>query len=172
LGVGVDSANKNIKSVVEAFHQAGLGDTVLVLTGARDQRVHGHFNKINADRVCMIGHVPDRELRALYEHALALVFPSLYEGFGLPPIEAMTCGCPVVISEQPALVEVCGEAALHCPATDVTAISRHLRRLNDDAGLRAHYAAAGRERVRRFTWAATAQKLLDLCLQVGARRAT
>ncbi len=171
LGVGVDSANKNIQSVVEAFHQAALGDTVLVLTGARDQRVHGHFNKIDADGVCMVGHIPDRELRALYEHALALVFPSLYEGFGLPPIEAMTCGCPVVISEQPALIEVCGDAALRCAATDVAAIAEHLRRLNDDAGLRARYAAAGRERARLFTWKSTARSLLDHCLALEAKRA-
>ena len=71
----------------------------------------------------MVGYVSDTELRALYEHALALVFPSCYEGFGLPPLEAMTCGCPVIISDQPALMEVCGDAALHCRADDTDAIA-------------------------------------------------
>ena len=81
---------------------------------------------------------PIAELRALYEHALALVFPSLYEGFGLPPVEAMTCGCPVVISEQPALLEVCGDAALRCAGRRHRRDSaRHMRALHDDAGLRA-----------------------------------
>ena len=115
LGVGVDSANKNIKTVVEAFQQAKLDGAVLVLTGAKDPKVFGHLDIRGRDGVRTVGFVSDAELRALYEHALALVFPSFYEGFGLPPLEAMTCGCPVIISEQPALMEVCGDAALHLP---------------------------------------------------------
>ncbi len=98
-------------------------DAVLVLTGAKDARVFGQFNLTDTDGVRMVGFISDQELRALYEHALALVFPSLYEGFGLPPLEAMTCGCPVVISNQPALLEVCGDAALHCDANDTGQIS-------------------------------------------------
>lgn len=171
LGVGVDSSNKNIVKVVDAFRAAKFDDTMLVLTGARDPRVYGHFGDVQSDGVRMVGYVSDQELRALYEHALALVFPSLYEGFGLPPVEAMTCGCPVVISEQPALREVCGDAALRCAASDVAALSHHLRALNDDAALRQRMSAAGRERARRFTWAATARSLLDHCLTLGARRA-
>ena len=112
LGVGVDSANKNVKTVVKAFQQAKLEGAVLVLTGAKDPKVFGHLNIAGGDGVRTVGFVSDAELRALYEHALALVFPSYYEGFGLPPLEAMTCGCPVIISEQPALMEVCGDAAL------------------------------------------------------------
>ena len=170
IGVGVDSSNKNIKKVVEAFHDAKLGDTMLVLTGARDPRVFGQLTEVHSEGVRMVGFVSDAELRALYEHALALVFPSLYEGFGLPPVEAMTCGCPVVISNQPALVEVCGDAALRCDANDVAAIGGHLRSLNDDAALRERLAMAGRQRARHFTWAATARTLLKLCLEVAAQR--
>ena len=171
LGVGVDSSNKNISKVVEAFRAAKFDDTLLVLTGARDPRVFGHFGAVNSAGVRMVGYVSDRELRALYEHTLALVFPSIYEGFGLPPVEAMTCGCPVVISEQPALVEVCGDAALRCEANDVAALGRHLRALNDEAALRQRMSTAGRERARRFTWSATARSLLQHCLAVGAGRA-
>ncbi len=171
LGVGVDSSNKNIAKVVEAFQAAKCDDAMLVLTGARDPRVFGSLTEVQSAGVRTIGYISDRELRALYEHALALVFPSLYEGFGLPPVEAMTCGCPVIISEQPALVEVCGDAALRCEANDVAAISRHLRALNQDDGLRQRMIAAGRERARRFTWAAAARSLLGLCLKVGAGRA-
>jgi glycosyltransferase involved in cell wall biosynthesis len=171
LGVGVDSSNKNITKVVEAFQAAKLDNTMLVLTGARDPRVFGHFGEVNSDGVRMIGYVSDQELRALYEHALALVFPSLYEGFGLPPVEAMTCGCPVVISEQPALLEVCGDAALRCEANDVAALSRHMCTLHDDESLRQRMSAAGRERARRLTWAATARALLNHSLALGAKRA-
>ena len=171
LGVGVDSANKNIARVVDAFLAAKLEDAVLVLTGAKDPRVFGQFNLTDTDGVRMVGFISDQELRALYEHALALVFPSLYEGFGLPPLEAMTCGCPVVISNQPALLEVCGDAALHCDANDTGQISRHMQALYSDDALRARMTAAGHQRVRRFTWAATARFLLDRCLTLAAKRA-
>ncbi len=171
LGVGVDSANKNIKSVVAAFHKAKLSDVALVLTGAREPRIFGEFDLTDSLDVHQVGFVSDAELRALYENALALVFPSFYEGFGLPPLEAMTCGCPVIISEQPALLEVCGGAALHCDAHDNDAIMRHMQTIAGDAALRERLAAAGRARAQRFTWAATGRALLDLCLATAEKRA-
>jgi glycosyltransferase involved in cell wall biosynthesis len=171
LGVGVDSANKNIASVVAAFHKARLDDTLLVLTGAKAPKVFGQIAQIQSEGVRMVGFVRDTDLRTLYEHALALVFPSFYEGFGLPPLEAMTCGCPVIISEQPALVEVCGDVALRCRADDTDGIMRHMQALHSDAGLRARLSAAGKERARGFTWAATARSLLDDCLAIDAKRA-
>ena len=118
-----------------------------------------------------VGFVSDAALRALYEHALALVFPSYYEGFGLPPLEAMTCGCPVIISEQPALMEVCGDAALTCQADDADAITRHMQALAADASLRERMAKAGRARAGRFTWASAAHALLDYCMALGQKKA-
>jgi glycosyltransferase involved in cell wall biosynthesis len=171
LGVGVDSANKNIATVVAAFHKAKLDDTLLVLTGAKDPKVFGQIDQSQSEGVRMVGFIPDTDLRTLYEHALALVFPSFYEGFGLPPLEAMTCGCPVIISEQPALIEVCGDVALRCDAKDTDCITRHMQALHSDAGLRALLAAAGKERAQRFTWATTARSLLDDCLAIDAKRA-
>jgi glycosyltransferase involved in cell wall biosynthesis len=170
LGVGVDSANKNIATVVAAFHKAELGDTVLVLTGGRDPKVFGQIKHIQSEGVRMVGFISDSELRTLYEHALALAFPSFYEGFGLPPLEAMTCGCPVIISEQPALSEVCGDAALRCRADDAAQIMQYMQALHGDPGLRARLVAAGKERARRFTWDSTARFLLDHCLALGAKR--
>jgi glycosyltransferase involved in cell wall biosynthesis len=171
LGVGVDSANKNIKTVVKAFQQAKLDDAVLVLTGAKDPKVFGDLNIAGGDGVRAVGFVSDAELRALYEHALALVFPSYYEGFGLPPLEAMTCGCPVIISEQPALMEVCGDAALTCQADDADAIMRHMRTLAADPALRERLAKAGGARAGRFTWESAAHALLDYCLALGQKKA-
>jgi len=170
LGVGVGSKNKNVETVLAAFLQAKLGDTLLVLTGKRDSSVHGQVADVQSDNVHNVGFVSDTELRTLYENALALIFPSRYEGFGLPALEAMTCDCPVVISEQPALVEVCGNAALRCGMDDVAALAGHLRALNSANGLRERLVVAGRERAHRFTWAATARSLLDQCMDVGARR--
>jgi glycosyltransferase involved in cell wall biosynthesis len=171
LSVGVDSANKNIKAVVKAFQQAELDDAVLVLTGARDPKVFGHLNVAGGDGVRAVGFVSDPDLRALYEHALALVFPSYYEGFGLPPLEAMTCGCPVIISEQPALMEICGDAALTCQADDTPTIARHMRALAGDPALRERLAKAGRARAKRFTWESAACSLLDYCLALGQQKA-
>jgi len=171
LGVGVDSTNKNIKTVVKAFQQAKLKDGVLVLTGAKDTRVFRNADLQGSEDVRLVGFVSDRELRALYEQALALVFPSFYEGFGLPPLEAMNCGCPVIISEQPALLEVCGDAALHCQAEDADQITRHMQALYADPALGERLRAAGRLRAQRFTWGATARSLLDHCLQLGANKA-
>lgn len=170
LGVGVDSANKNIKTVVDAFQRAALPDAVLVLTGAKDTRVFGKIDLTQSDTVKLAGFVSDGELRALYENAMALVFPSFYEGFGLPPLEAMTCGCPVVISEQPALLEVGGDAALHCPAEDAGQIMRHMQALYADDALRARLSAAGRDRAQHFTWQATARNLLGYCQRLSAKR--
>ncbi|MGA2567833.1 MAG: glycosyltransferase family 1 protein [Pseudolabrys sp.] len=171
LGVGVDSANKNIKTVVKAFQQAKFDDAVLVLTGAKDPKVFGHLNIDGGHGVRTVGFVSDAELRALYEHALALVFPSYYEGFGLPPLEAMTCGCPVIISEQPALMEVCGDAVLTCQADDAHAIMRHMQALATDPALRERLAKAGRARANRFTWESAARALLDYCVALGQQKA-
>jgi glycosyltransferase involved in cell wall biosynthesis len=109
--------------------------------------------------------VTDAELHALYQHALALVCPSRYEGFGLPPVEAMACSCPAIVSNQPALLEVCGAAALHCDADDSVELSRLMRIIHDDPVRRAGLIATGRDRVARFTWRATARILLDVCVQ-------
>ncbi len=171
LGVGVDSANKNIKTVVKAFQQAKLDHAVLVLTGAKDPKVFGDLNIAGGDGARAVGFVSDAELRALYEHALALVFPSFYEGFGLPPLEAMTCGCPVIISDQPALMEVCGDAALICQADDSDAIMRHMRTLAADPALREQLAKAGRARAERFTWESAAHALLNYCLGLSHKKA-
>ena len=163
LTVGI-GRNKNVENLIEAFHRAGLPDTALVLTGKRYAWNGGMINPANMDGVIQAGHVNDAELRALYEQALALTFPSRYEGFGLPPVEAMTCGCPVIISDQPALVEVAGDAALRCGPDDVDALAGLMRRVHDDAGLRTKMIGAGRARAAKFTWRATARILLDLSL--------
>jgi glycosyltransferase involved in cell wall biosynthesis len=168
LGVGVGSSNKNIETVLAAYSQAGLDDTLLVLTGKRDARVHGQLINVTSDGVRNVGFVTDSELRALYEHALALVFPSRYEGFGLPPLEAMTCGCPVIVSDQAALTEVTGDAALRCGIDDAAELARLMRLVHSDPAVRARLRTAGHERARRFTWSATARMLLDHCIRMGA----
>jgi glycosyltransferase involved in cell wall biosynthesis len=171
LGVGINSYNKNLDNTVAAFLQSGLDDSILVLTGSREARVHGQLSSAEHERVRMTGFVSDSELRALYEAATALVFASRYEGFGLPPIEAMRCGCPVIISDQPALVEVGGDAVLQCGMDDVPALARAMHDVQSDAALSDRLKQAGFARAKKFTWDNTARTLLDLCLDVEKRRA-
>jgi glycosyltransferase involved in cell wall biosynthesis len=94
--------------------------------------------------------------------ARAFVFPSLYEGFGLPPLEAMACGTPVVTSDVSALPEVVGDAALLVDPLDVDALASAIRRLWTDEGLRQDLRARGLSRVRRYTWDATARLTLEV----------
>ena len=89
----------------------------------------------------------------------------------MAPLEAMTCGCPVVISEQPALVEIGGDAALQCRADDVDAIARHMQALHGDDALRARLSAAGRARAQQFTWRSTGRNFIDYCRALTAGRA-
>jgi glycosyltransferase involved in cell wall biosynthesis len=163
LGVGMGPANKNLGLLLAAFTAAGLGDDVqLVLTGRRSTRVHGTQAAIPPG-VVQAGHVADPELRALYEGALALVYPSSYEGFGLPPLEAMTCGCPVIISDQPALLEVVADAAMVAPMNDIARFTAAIRQVAVAPAVRARLVADGLQRARSFTWRATAERLLVQC---------
>ena len=163
LGVGAGN-NKNAETVIAAMNKAGLDDTWLMITGYRNAKVNGQEVKIESNNLHPTGYVTDEELRSLMEHALALVSPSRYEGFGLPPVEGMLVGCPAIVSNTPAMVEICGDAALHCDADDVDGLARLLRIVHDDPAKRTELIAAGRARAARYTWEATTRTLLGLCL--------
>ena len=107
------------------------------------------------------GYVSEDELLALYRSAAVLVLPSLYEGFGLPLLEAMACGTPCIASDDPALLEVSGGAALHVPRGDTTALRSALVRVLGDAGLRAELSALGLERARAFSWSDCAARHVE-----------
>ena len=116
----------------------------------------------------MAGYVTDGELRALYENAACFAFPSRYEGFGLPPLEAMACGCPVVVTRGGALAEVCGSAALYCDPDDPGTLVECIDRILDDSHLRAQMAADGRARAGEFTWSRAGSALLNLVDEAAA----
>ena len=118
----------------------------------------------------MTGFVSDRELLSLVGHADALVMPSLYEGFGLPPLEAMAAGVPVLAARAASMPEVCGEAALYFDPRNVEDIARNLVRIASDPDLGMRMREAGRQRSRQFTWESCANitaGALETCLDAG-----
>jgi glycosyltransferase involved in cell wall biosynthesis len=164
LAVGTGGPNKNPEVLLDAFARGGLGGALLVLTGRRNERVHRKTRIEDSGAVRHTGYVTDGELRALYENAVALVFPSRYEGFGLPLVEAMTCGCPAIVAQQGALCEVSANKALHFPPDDPVQLHRLMQRVCSDEAFRQEAIARGRKRVAAFRWTNTAQILLDACL--------
>ena len=153
LYVGNDKPHKNVGALVDAFERMGSG--TLVLAG-------GSFAQFRDRKgVSVRGFVTDDELVALYRGAIALVMPSHEEGFGLPAVEAMACGTPVITSLAPALVEVTGDAALHADARSIDALAAAMRRVASDDALRDSLAARGIERARFFTWKRCAEATRD-----------
>lgn len=167
LGVASENPNKNLLRLVAGFDRAfGLHEDIgrprLVLVGGRNARVFaGSAARPDPDWMVRAGPVSDAELAGLYQGATCFAFPSLYEGFGLPPLEAMTFGCPVLASREASLPEVCGDAALYCDGRDEADIARGLLALVADAGLRARLVAAGHAQITKFRWRETARRVLQ-----------
>jgi glycosyltransferase involved in cell wall biosynthesis len=157
LAVGTLEPRKNLRRLLGAFADAAeeLADHHLVVAGpvGWGPALRPTYDPV---RVKLAGPVDDATLHGLYAAADGLAYPSLYEGFGLPVLEAMAHGTPVLTSDRSSLPEVAGEAALLVDPTDQAAIAAGLLRLVGDQALRARLAAAGPRRAARFTWPATA----------------
>lgn len=172
LYVGGVNARKNIARLLEAFAQmrARHPEVRLVIGGKRQWQtgeIDRTFQRLNlADAVQWTGYVRDEDLPALYSCAAAFVFPSLYEGFGLPPLEAMACGTPVVTSNVSSLPEVVGDAALTVDPYDVAALAAAIERALTDEPLRAELRARGLARAAQFTWERAARETMNVYQQL------
>ncbi len=169
LCAGTLEPRKNLQMLIQAFEEvtrAGAQPLQLVLAGQRgwlfsDLEKHLRTSAASAN-VLMTGHISDEELCALYSSCKAFIYPSIYEGFGLPPLEAMACGAPVIASRIPSVTEVLGSAALLVPPTSPLELTQALRELLKNEALRQELSAAGRKRATLFSWAATAAQTREV----------
>jgi glycosyltransferase involved in cell wall biosynthesis len=159
LYVGNRKPQKNLARLVQAFARLQESSALhLMLTGEPEPKLIALAQRDGVhDRLVFLGPVPDKELPKIYRGAVALVFPSLYEGFGLPPLEAMACGTPVVSSLATSLAEVVGDAALVIDPLDVDSIADGIDRVVRDESLRSDLRARGLVHAGRFSWDRTAE---------------
>ncbi len=174
LFVGTLRRKKNLRLLLEAFAEFKAADRkkyALVLAGVRGT-TFGEIETLLNDprltgRVFLPGYVADDDLVALYNLAKCVVYPSLFEGFGLPPLEAMACGVPVIASRGGAIPEIVGDAALDFAPDDKKALSDAMLSMLEDEALCARFVAKGLDRVKAFTWERTARRYLELYREVG-----
>jgi glycosyltransferase involved in cell wall biosynthesis len=163
LAVGNVQPRKNLPRLIAAFAASApeVPDTHLVLVGRsawRGSEVEATVARLGlGERVRFTGYVPDADLPALYSGAACFCYPSLYEGFGLPPLEAMACGTPTITSNVSSLPEVVGDAAITVDPTSVPDLTAALRRLLPDPAARQQYRACGLQQAARFSWDRTAR---------------
>jgi glycosyltransferase involved in cell wall biosynthesis len=171
LSVGTLEPRKNLPFLIEAYRryrqvtQTNIGLVIVGRTGwnlqADQQRLFEH-----GSGVALTGFVPQKDLVALYSLADVFVLPSIYEGFGFPPLEAMACGCPVIVSNRGSLPEIVGDAALLIDPEDIDSLVSALQRVLSTPSLRVALAQRGLARVKGFSWTSTAMKTLELYDQV------
>jgi glycosyltransferase involved in cell wall biosynthesis len=164
LFVGSPAPNKNLAVLIKAFAQLDRAGAKVVIAGSLDRSVFGGDGAGAADGVVLAARRSDAEIAALYANATAHVFPSLYEGFGIPPLEAMASGCPVIASDIAVVREVCGDAASYFDPRDASALTRLLRAHWDVPQRSAEQRVVAAARVARLTWERSARALIDAVL--------
>ena len=172
LAVGTLEPRKNLLVLVKAFEEVTRArpqsNTQLVIAGGRGWLSGPLFAAIDRsparDRIFLTDYLHDEDLRALYASCRAFIYPSIYEGFGLPPLEAMACGAPVIASRIPALTETTGEAALLFDPRSVGELTERILELLDETrkNLRRALATAGQRRAAEFSWERTARLTLNV----------
>ncbi len=168
LFVGTIEPRKNIETLIKAFEMIGdrFKDLHLVLSGCKGWNSEPIFEMLSTSpyntRIHWLDYVPYEELPMLYSGARAFVYPSWYEGFGLPPLEAMQCGTPVICSSSSSLPEVVGNAGILIPPDDVSGFSRQITRVLTDESFRDYLIQSGFHQANQFSWEETAKMTADV----------
>ena len=178
LYVGTIEPRKNIITLVKAFEEVLSSTTLrpqLVIAGEKGWLTDELFTYIESaklgDRICFTGYLGDNKLRALYSACRVMVYPTLYEGAGLPTLEAMACGAPVITTNTPAVTEMVGDNALLFSPTDFRALARHLVELLTTPAARESLSRAGVDHAARFTWERAARETLEIYREVTGNMA-
>lgn len=170
LAVGSIQPRKNLVRLIRAYARLNAADPsdklpALVVVGKQawlsDETMRAADAANLGDRLRFTGYVPDADLPALYSDALCFVYPSYFEGFGIPPLEAMACGAPVITGDRTSLPEVVGDAGIMVDPFDEEALAAALRRVIEDKALRDRMRARGFEQASRFSWRETARLTLE-----------
>ncbi|MEZ0343291.1 MAG: glycosyltransferase family 1 protein [Caldimicrobium sp.] len=161
LWVGSLQPYKNLENLLKAFwiFRKDFSDYKLCLVGRFDARVFRSAELPRVEGVEVLGEREDEALVSLYNRASLLIFPSLYEGFGLPPLEAMACGCPVVASLIPSLKEIYEEAVFYVNPRDPEDIARGIKKVLTDETLRSELIARGLSKAKEYTWDRTVEEI-------------
>lgn len=173
LHVGSIHPRKNLTRLIQAFELLAVGDpsVQLVLSGGLGWKGDAILQRARSspfrERILHLGYVPDSSLPALYSAAAVFAFPSLYEGFGMPALEAMACGTPVVAANRAALPEICGNAAVLVDPHDSHQLAAGIHSLLSERELRATHIRLGFERVKSFTWHHCARQTLAFLASVS-----
>jgi glycosyltransferase involved in cell wall biosynthesis len=173
LFVGVLAPQKNLEGLIQACAALDQPELELAIVGREygpyfREVVRPLISRLGMEhRVAMLGTVPSEALPGLYAGAKALIYPSFAEGFGLPPLEAMACGTPVVASDRPSLPEVLGDAALLVDPSEPFAIAEGIERILTDPALADELRRRGRERAGRFRWSTAAARALEIYASVA-----
>lgn len=177
LFVGNIKPHKNLKGLLKAFKVVveELDENLfLVITGKKEGFLKGDreiFKLINMDpllkkRIFLTGYVNEKDLPILYNLSELFIFPSFYEGFGLPPLEAMACGCPTIVSHIPPLIEICGDATYYIDPYNINDIARGITELLSKKELRESLIKKGFERVKLFSWENSAKEHLKIIREI------
>ena len=171
LSLGTLEPRKNIDTLIKGFarlvQEQNLKDLHLVLVGTHGWQYEKIFDEISKsgsvkDRIIFTGYVDDADLAALYSAALVFVYPSFYEGFGLPPLEAMQCGTPVITSNTSSLPEVVGDAGIMLDPKDTDGLCHSIFEIYGQSALRESMSRKSSEQAKKFSWEKCIQETIDV----------
>lgn len=161
LFVGSMTKNKNVETAIRAAEQLGRTDFPLVVIGGDNSKVFGGGTTETRAGIVIAGRLKDQEIAALFARAAAFVFPSLYEGFGIPPLEAMYFACPVIASSAPAIRETCADAAVYFDPLDADELLARMRERIDLGRISPAEQERQRQRLATYSWARSAAIMLE-----------
>jgi glycosyltransferase involved in cell wall biosynthesis len=156
---------KNFHGLIGAFSLLKQNSHKLYIVGSLNKNFAdpGLVEKIESDsRIKLLGRVSDEQLIGYYSGAAAFIYPSFYEGFGIPPLEAQACDCPVIVANAASLPEVCGDSALYCSPYDINDIAAKIEQLISNPALAQSLKEKGRANVARFSWETSANGVLQV----------